>query len=92
VTDGTPADLTRVVLIPQRGSHVKAFMKAMKMLDSDGLRKQGYLWFCVSAPADDPDHAYLEAWHVKPEKQAPLNRAAAVPVTNSFGTPQGPKL
>ena len=88
MTVGTPADLTRVVLIPQRGSHMKGFLKALKMLDADGLRKRGYSWFCVSAPGDDPDHAYLQAWRVKPETQGPLDRASAVPVTNSFGTPQ----
>jgi len=77
---GTPADLTRVCRIPERGSHIKAFLKAMYALDRDGLRQQGYVWFRVSAPRDDPTHAYLEAWKVKPEVEGKLNREAAVKV------------
>ena len=75
-----PADLTRKTRIPQRGSHVEAFTKALNRLDSDGLRSQGYTWFRVSAPGDDEEWAYLEAWKVKPDVQAPLNRSAAVEV------------
>jgi hypothetical protein len=79
--NGTPADLTRVCRIPQRGSGVAAFSKAMRALDSDGLKKQGYVWFRVSSPGDDPQHAYLEAWKVKPEMEGTLNRDAAVKVS-----------
>lgn len=81
---GTPADLTRVCRIPQRGSHVVAFTKAMRVLDSDGLRKQGYTWFRVSTPGDDPTHAYLEAWKVRPDVQGKLNKDAAVMIAKGL--------
>ena len=76
----TPADLTRKTRVPKRGSAMQAFTKAMNRLDSDGLRSQGYTWFRVSAPGDDQEWAYLEAWKVKPAVQAPLNPSAAVEV------------
>lgn len=79
MSEGTQADLTRVANIPKRGSQMTAFTKALRVLDSDGLRAQGYSWFRISAPADDPEHAYLEAWRAKPEQEGTLNRAAAIP-------------
>ena len=75
-----PADLTRKTRIPRRGSSLRTFTKAMNRLDSDGLRSQGYTWFRVSAPGDDQEWAYLEAWRVKPDVEAPLNCSAAIEV------------
>lgn len=63
---GIPADLTRVVDISKvRGSQPNALAKVIKPM-ADGLREQGYKWFRVSAPSDDEDHVYLEAWHEEP--------------------------
>lgn len=76
-TEGTPADLTRVADISKvKGSHWRVLEKHILPI-SDGLREQGYKWFRVTAPADDEDHVYLEAWWEKPAKEGKLNREAA---------------
>lgn len=73
---GTPADLTRVADISKvRGSQPSAIAKVMMPM-ADGLRAQGYKWFRVTAPADDEDHVYLEAWWERPQVEGELNRAA----------------
>lgn len=78
-TDGAPADLTRVADISKvKGSQSEAIARKVMPI-SDGLREQGYKWFRVTAPADDPDHVYLEAWWEKPAKEGTLNREAAQP-------------
>lgn len=64
---GVAADLTRKVNISRlRGSQPAQIAKALIKLDADNLRKQGYAWFRVTAPADDEDWCYLEAWKAKP--------------------------
>lgn len=73
---GTPADLTRIADISKvKGSHANAISKVCMPM-ADGLREQGYTWFRVTAPTDDEDHVYLEAWRERPQKEAPLNRDA----------------
>lgn len=82
MNDGIPADLTRVVDISKvKGSQPSAIAKVMGPL-ADGLREQGYKWFRVTAPADDEDHVYMEAWRERPMKdgelrEGNLNRGAA---------------
>lgn len=78
MSNGTPADLTRVVDISKvRGNQPQAIAKTMMPL-ADGLRAQGYKWFRITAPDDDEERVYLEAWMVRPEKEGELNRAAAL--------------
>lgn len=80
---GTPANLTRVADISKvKGSQPTAIAKAITPI-SDGLRKQGYKWFRITAPADDENHVYLEAWWERPVKQGKLNRSAVNPEANS---------
>lgn len=74
---GTPADLTLVADISKvKGSQPSAIAKVISPM-SDGLREKGYQYFRCTAPADDEDHVYLEAWWTRPDKQGKLNRAAA---------------
>lgn len=73
---GTPADLTQVADISRvKGSQPSAIVKVLSPM-ADGLREQGYRWFRVTAPADDEDHVYLEAWWERPNKEGELNRDA----------------
>lgn len=75
---GTPADLTLVADISKvKGSQPTAISKVCMPM-AEGLREQGYRWFRVTAPSDDEDHVYLEAWRERPYKQGALNRSAAV--------------
>jgi len=75
--DGVPADLTRVVDISTvKGNQPDAIARTCMPM-ADGLREQGYKWFRVTAPGDDEDHVYLEAWLVKPDVEGELNRSAA---------------
>jgi hypothetical protein len=74
---GTPADLTRVTDISAvHGQQPDIIAKWIGPM-ADGLREQGYQWFRCTAPDDDEDHVYFEAWRERPYKQGPLNRAAA---------------
>ena len=73
---GTPADLTIRARIPRHGSQPSALAKIMtREFDPDALRAKGYKWFRVTAPADDPTHAYMECWWEKPEKEGSLDRS-----------------
>jgi hypothetical protein len=80
--EGIPADLTRVTDISDvKGSQPDAIAKTLMPM-ADGLRAQGYKWFRITAPADDEDHVYLEAWRERPIvdgvlSEGKLNRAAA---------------
>ena len=77
MSKAVPADLTRIADISKvKGSQPAAIAKACMPM-ADLLREQGFKWFRVTAPADDEDHVYLEAWREKPAKQGKLNRAAA---------------
>lgn len=77
--EGIPADVTIRARIPRSGSQPAALARIMnREFDPRRWRAEGYKWFRVSAPADDPTHAYLECWREKPAKEAPLNRSAAI--------------
>lgn len=72
------ADLTRKVNISKlRGRQPNQIAKALQKLDADNLRKQGYAWFRMTAPADDEDWCYLEAWKAKPAHEGKLDRSKA---------------
>lgn len=76
--DGTPADLTIRARIPRRCTQPQALARIMtREFDTEPLRAKGYKWFRVTAPADDPTHAYMECWREKPAKEGRLNRSAA---------------
>jgi hypothetical protein len=76
-TPGTPADVTRVADISGvRGSQPSAIAKVIMPI-SDGLKEQGYKWFRVTAPVDEPDRIYLEAWKERPAIEGKLNRESA---------------
>lgn len=77
--NGTPADLTRVATLSPLYTQPIAVARALnKQLKPDDLKAEGYKWFRVTAPADDPEHVYLEAWWTKPTVEGALNREAAV--------------
>lgn len=77
MAEGTPADATRVVDISTvKGGQPAAIRKMLGPL-ADGLREQGYKWFRITAPADDEDHVYMQAWRIRPEVEGALDRGAA---------------
>lgn len=76
--DGIPADVTIRARIPRGGSQASALARIMnREFKPEEWRAKGYKWFRVSAPVDDPTHAYLECWWEKPAKEGKLNRSAA---------------
>ena len=80
MAEGTPADVTRVVNIEKvKGGQTRAIAEALGPL-ADGLRAQGYHWFRITAPADDEDHVYMQAWRIRPEIEGALDRGSAVTV------------
>jgi hypothetical protein len=81
MAEGTPADLTRVVDISKvKGGQPSAIREILGPL-ADGLREQGYKWFRITAPSDDEDHVYMQAWRLRPEIEGALDRSAAVSAT-----------
>ena len=76
---GTPADLTVRARIPRKGSQPAALSSIMmREFDPRRWKAEGYKWFRVTAPADDPTHAYLECWWQKPEIEGELDRSKAI--------------
>lgn len=76
---GVPADRTIRVRIPRNCSQPRALATIMmREFDPERWRAEGYKWFRVSAPADDPTHAYLECWREKPAVEGKLNREVAI--------------
>lgn len=73
-----PADVTIRARIPRHGTQASALARIMtREFKPETWRAKGYKWFRVSAPSDDPTHAYLECWLEKPAVEGKLNRSNA---------------
>ncbi len=73
------ADVTIRARIPRSESQPSALARIMnREFDPKRWRAASYKWFRVSAPTDDPTHAYLECWREKPAVEGELDRSKAI--------------